>query len=319
MTSAEMLDLALGAYRTLGWTLLRSALAPTLICTSAVAFVVDYVIPSLGTTRHVGDQAAQVVEAAITVGLAILVGLPLFAFGFAYISGVSVRLASEFTVGDQPDLEAAQRAARANLYRVTWVILRGLMLALLPFVISLALFFVGGFWTNSGADTDGIASGLVGLSFLGMLVGIVFFFLIAANQSLAAPVILIEELPWRAAVRRGRNLLRNVAFHGSGVGAMWSLYWYTALASFVIWLGAGGVLALLGARDVLDRALAGWPVQSVALTAFDLLPIFLVIWAILPFWGVAATVIYYERRIRLEGYDIDLLAKDIKLSPRDQE
>ena len=42
-----------------------------------------------------------------------------------------------------------------------------------------------------------------------------------------------------------------------------------------------------------------------------LLPYFLSLWVTIPVWAVTVTIIYYERRVRLEGYDIEALAQDV--------
>jgi hypothetical protein len=52
------------------------------------------------------------------------------------------------------------------------------------------------------------------------------------------------------------------------------------------------------------------------LRAFDLIPPFLIIWTLLPVWASVITIVYYERKIRLEGYDIDVLASEISRSSR---
>jgi hypothetical protein len=36
---------------------------------------------------------------------------------------------------------------------------------------------------------------------------------------------------------------------------------------------------------------------------------FVVAWTLLPFWGTAVAVIDVERRVRKEGYDVELLAR----------
>jgi hypothetical protein len=45
--------------------------------------------------------------------------------------------------------------------------------------------------------------------------------------------------------------------------------------------------------------------------ACDLIPIYLTLWVCVPVWAVTVTIIYYERRVRLEGYDIEALAADV--------
>ena len=42
-----------------------------------------------------------------------------------------------------------------------------------------------------------------------------------------------------------------------------------------------------------------------------LVPYFLSLWVVIPVWAVTVTIIYFERRVRLEGYDIEALAADV--------
>jgi len=61
-----------------------------------------------------------------------------------------------------------------------------------------------------------------------------------------------------------------------------------------------------------SRSLADWPYVGVILQkVLELFPLFLAIWIIIPVWCTTTTLLYYERRIRLEGYDILALAQEV--------
>jgi hypothetical protein len=56
--------------------------------------------------------------------------------------------------------------------------------------------------------------------------------------------------------------------------------------------------------------------KTVVIAGVDLLPYYLAIWTLIPVWATTLTVIYYERRIRLEGFDIEAMASQIKTDDR---
>jgi hypothetical protein len=41
------------------------------------------------------------------------------------------------------------------------------------------------------------------------------------------------------------------------------------------------------------------------------------LWVLIPVWCTTTTILYFERRIRLEGYDIELLARDMVRSRKE--
>ena len=77
MTSSEVIDTAIRIYQQLGWSFLKATVVPSLFIVAALAFIIDYVLPSFFTTKDASNLTTQFGEVAFAVGLAIVVGGPL--------------------------------------------------------------------------------------------------------------------------------------------------------------------------------------------------------------------------------------------------
>jgi hypothetical protein len=78
--------------------------------------------------------------------------------------------------------------------------------------------------------------------------------------------------------------------------------------ALVIYAGSYVSMNLSGVRGVIEEQTWGFAFQGLILGVIDLLPAYLMVWTLVPIWATAVTIIYFERRTRREGYDIDVLA-----------
>src|ERR1044072_7574842 len=129
MNGREFLDVAFRAYQTMGWTILKITLVPSLFCLAAVTFFFWYVLPSYGVTRTPGSTANQIMEAGSTTGLALFVAGPLFLVRLSYPSIVATKLVSDFMVGNVPSAQSADAAGRLRLTSLFWLNARQLLLS----------------------------------------------------------------------------------------------------------------------------------------------------------------------------------------------
>jgi len=311
MKSSEMLDTALRIYQRLGLTFLRLTVAPALLCLASVGFVQNYVLPDLFTTNGKGNGAQFMGEIAGALGLAVFVGGPLFLLGLSYTSSLVVHLVSDYMLGNQPDPEAAAETARNVLPRLFLVNLKELCLSLSGIIASTCVMGVGGYVAKTSADTDATAGIVVGIGALGLILGCFVFLYIVACDALAAPIAVLENAGSRLASKRSRKLLKKAGYHLGGASSIWSLYILLLFLSLVLGSGLYLFIELLGIRQHLSDLLSFLPGEQLFLQAFDLLPSFIVIWTLMPVWASVITIVYYERRIRLEGFDIDVLASEI--------
>jgi len=311
MNSSEVLDTALRIYQRLGLTFLQLTVAPALLCLAAVGFVQNFVLPNLFTTNGNGNGLQFFGEIAGTLGMAVFVGGPLFLLGVSYTSSVVVHLVSDYMLGNVPDPEAAAAAARSVLPRLFVVNLKELCLSISGIIVSTCVMAIGGYVAKSTPDTDEWAGIVVAIGAFGLVLGGVLFLCIVAFDSLAAPVAVLEGVGSRMASKRSRILLKKVGYHLSGTGTIWSLYVLLLFLTLVVGTGLYFFIEIFNIRDHLASLLSFLPGEQLFLQAFDLLPSFVVIWTLMPVWASVITIVYYERRIRLEGFDIDVLASEI--------
>jgi hypothetical protein len=307
MRTGEIVDAALRVYQRLGVTFLRLTVPPALTCLAAMAFVFTYVLPSLFTTRNASDFFVQLGEVLVALLLAVFVGGPLFLIGLSYTTALVVSLTSDDVVGDSPDAEAAQAIARRSLWVLFRLNLRELLLSLSGVLVAAAIMLTGGYIAANTSESD-VTAGLVTLvGVIGLFLGFLLFLYFVGRDALAAPAVVLENADPKTAAQRSRYLQRPHPFQGGGSGPIVSVYSLLGFLMLVLW---GGLSILLGLVPV-DQFLNGLPLSSVLKTAYELLPAFLTVWTVVPVWASVVTMTYYDRRVRLEGFDIEVLAKEI--------
>lgn len=311
MNGSEFLDLSLRAYQTMGWTILKITIVPSLFCLAAMTFFFRYVLPSYGVTNTPDSTAGQLMEAASTTGLALFIATPLFLVGLSYNSIVATKLVSDFMVGNAPSAESADSAGRQRLMSLFWLNARQLFYATGGILISFGLLALSAYISDVTAETNLTAGVVVGIAWIGFIAGVVMFLMIVSVHALAPQVMILEDVPPGVASKRSKQLLKAYGHHGAGHGSVWALYSLLFLLFLFIAGGISGSLDTLGFPDNVRNLIAGWPFSPVIVEALGLLPTFFVIWTLMPLWAIATTIIYYDRRIRLEGYDIEALAEDV--------
>jgi hypothetical protein len=304
MRTGESIDLAVRMFQVLGWSLLRLSAAPALFCMAGIAFLSTFVLPNLGTTTQ-SNWIGQVGELVETIGIGLLIGGPLYLIGAGAISVVATQLVSDYMLGNVPDEKTAQRTLGLTLgriiklsFRETLLCTSGLLVATLLLVISAALHqFV------PGSD---FVTGLVAASaILGFVIGTFMFVYMRSIHSMAPAALVLEGLSARDAARRSNEL-------GKGSrGSFLSVLFAMGLVVFVFLIGFFGIDGLLGLDGFVRQLADQLPLSFLWMTLYQMAPFYCILWIGLPFWSSAVTLIYYDRRIAKEGFDIDALAGDI--------
>lgn len=305
----EVLDTALQLYRNLGWTFLRQSLVPSLFCLASIAFTTQYVLPSLFSTQDPTSQTRQIGEAASAIGLALLIGVPLFLIGVSYTSALVIRLASDHLLGHEVDASRASEDAATDLPKILMVAVRQMAVGLSGIGVATVIIFLGGFLANS-QDGDILGALLVAGGSVAEMVGFGFLLYVISVQSLAVPAAVIEGISPKKAAKRSALLMKGTRYHTSGTSSLSGLYGFLFTASLVLWGGSALIYNLSGLREAIENLTLGLGFQGLILAAADLLPLYLMVWALVPVWAVTVTVVYYDRRIRKEGFDIDALAAE---------
>jgi hypothetical protein len=316
MSTGEIVDTSLRLYQRLGLTFLGVSAIPALLCLAAVAFVGNYVLPGLFYSQDGGNFLTHLGQVGIALTLALFIGGPLFLSGVAYTTCIIVSLVSDWFLGNPIDPAAAEEVARRAMPRLLVVVLRELLLAFSGVIASTALMMLGEWLQMVTPDTTAWAGIVALVGVLGLIFGVIIFLAVIARDGIVAPVAVLENLGPAKAGRRSRELLKPAPYHPSGISSMYGLYLLIAFFATVLLGGIYASAGILGLDDMVDRLTAGMFLRPLLLEAFDLAPIFVTIWTLLPVAATTVTILYFDRRVRLEGYDIEVLGRDLARNSR---
>jgi MFS family permease len=270
----EILDTAIKIYRSRFATLVKAVLvvvAPVQILTA----VVQISIP-----KDTIDPVTQEVDVAAAVGAGAAIAIvTLLGFIAAQLATATVfKIISSAYLGEHEDWRSSLRFALRRLHRVIWVAVLPVIVLVLVVAVSVVLALLLTLW--SIPIILAFAAGLVYLYFC-------WYF--------AIPALLMEDRRGTKALRRSRQLVR---------GRFWPSF-----AAVVIAIMLAGVVAAALQGAVLavvlstDNELVETVVQAIAGTATSAL--------VTPFSAAAILVIYFDLRVRKEGFDLELLARTL--------
>lgn len=310
MTPSEIIDSSFRLYQRLGLTFLRLSVVPTLLCVAALAFVNAYVVPELIYGQS-NDFTVYIEQLVAGILLAVFIGGPLFLSGVAYTTAIAVSLVSDDLVGNVPSPQSAEQVARASMPRLLVTMIKELVLSLGGFTVAV-LILIGGMALGRVTPDSDVWAGVVSfIGVIGLLAGLWIAVAIVIRDSAVAPAVVLENLGAKAAGKRSRQLLGKDRVHGAGTRAAWNAYMLLGLIVLLFQSSIEIFLSLIGVADWAGRATMGSLIRPLLLQAIELLPTFLTIWIVLPVWATIVTVIYFDRRVRLEGFDVDVLARNL--------
>jgi hypothetical protein len=235
--------------------------------------------PSLAETTQSDPGVGDFVGYAVTL-LASLIVTPFVAGAIARVVGSSY-LGEQLTPG--PALRATGRRFWALLW--SWVLthlLEGSGLLLTALLVGVL----------AAVNVDGRLIALVGvpLGLAGLLLPLALMALFVA----VAPAIVVEELGPVRGIRRSWRLLRSRFWPVLGISIL------AGLIAYVLGSILGTPFTLLAA---VVGGSAGWPLLALG----SILPEMITT----PFIAIVATLIYFDGRIRSEGFDLQVVAADL--------
>ncbi len=309
--SGELTDAAVSIYQELGGPILRYTATSTLLSLASIVFVFDYVLPSLGVTNNPNSIAVQLGEAAFSIGMALAVGAPLLGIGVGFSSAFVTGLASDYMNGQMAKPLEHVKEARKLLPKIILLGIWQTLYASIWLILGLGCLAISAYFFGSSTDSSFLAGLVAFLAGLGLFLGSIAFPIVLARQILILPIVVIEKLGIRAAARRNRELMRQSKIHSSGYSHAGTISILTYLLVLFIWGGSYSVTGMINVQARIDEWLRGSAWHELASSTVKFLPLFVTLWTVIPVWCAAATLLYYERRTRVEGYDIEALAQDL--------
>lgn len=278
----EILDAAFTLYRHSFATLFTAALiaAIPLALVSRLIEAASYTAP--GTT----DPSAVA---------GVLIAMPLSALLWAVMWGALTRLTARLALGEEATL---RDGFAVSLRLLPKFVVSGFLTFLLVLAIAFAVMIVAGILA--------IPVGLAGAApwaattyaaVLALLVMAVMAAVMASFFAIAAAIVVENLGPW-AAIRRSHRLAR---------GARWRIVGVVLVSSIIV------LLPTLGLAFAVGLGTAMWDVQAAATLSPSqvILQQFVTIVATAlttPFMVGCITLLYFDRRVRTEGYDLELEA-----------
>jgi hypothetical protein len=311
MTNNEIVDFSLRAYQMLGVTFLKLTALPSLFCLAALAFVTEYILPQMFVTKDASSQATQIGEVVMSVGLALLIGGPLFLIGLSYSTALVTQLMADYMVGNVPSPEAARQSAKRSLGSLLRSNLRTLLVSSSGLLLSIGLLILSSYAASVTPENSTWVGLVVLLGIGGVIAGGVVFIVVIGFHALNAPVVVVEHKKGRDVPRRSRELMKGTPYIPSGYNIIANVYVVLLFVSAGMLFGLYASLGMLNYEGNAQALVLSLPFGPILLKAIEMLPLYLFVWTMIPVWAVIVTVIYFERRVRVEGYDIEALAGDV--------
>lgn len=229
--------------------------------------------PTAGTDP-IGDMLTGVFIVAVLGGLATVLA-----------NAVSVKAVRDGYLGEQPNVGESFAFVGRRFASLLWMVfVAGVVMSVLFAGVVFATSLVGAF----------LGSGF--MIFAGFLFGFALLLALGVSWSVSIPVVLIEqERGWRA-LTRSQRLISGRFFPALGVLALGLLM--TFVFNLILGFATGGLLSFAG-----DSTLVTFLTNVISQTVSSLL--------VTPFLAASITILYFDLRVRKEGFDLELMASGV--------
>lgn len=311
MTSNEIIDTSIRIYQSLGWTMLKLTAIPTLFTFGGLVFLMEIVIPMFSVTKTPDNITNQVGEALFVTFVGLTLAIPIMMIGISSASGVIVQLVADRMMGSVPDPSAALAAAKKTFRKLFLLNVFETIVGWSGVILS-GIFLMFSAMMDTTSMEGEVASGVVaGVGMMGFMFGFLILAFVVARHALTPAIVVLEGLPAMQAAKRSVKLM---AANGKQMSGYWSVFSLFGIIPFLLLLISPAIAMGLSFVDLEGQigAITSIPYAGSIVTkliAFS--PTFLAVWVLVPIWCTAITVLYFERRIRHEGLDIEVLARDV--------
>ncbi|MBS1709545.1 MAG: hypothetical protein JSS65_12600 [Armatimonadetes bacterium] len=313
MGDSEVVDVATRVYQNLAGPMLRQSLLPMVFCYAAIVQVTAFVIPFIFQT-HTTALAGQVAEVMLGVGVALLVSMPLFVLGVGYTMAVCGRLAADFVMGEEPDEARAVELAKKATPKMMRLIGDILLRTAGPLLLGVVFMTVSAVVGQAGGETVSVLSGFLAVT--AFILSVVAVPWALYSYALAPTAMVFEGVDGKTARHRSRLLMKKYPFHGganSALGIVWVIILVVSVALLAGFTTLVGVIAATPFYQNLSFAGTGGQVLR---TMVEMLPTLLTCWLVVPLYATTTAVLYFDRRVRIEAFDIRTLTEDIQHADR---
>lgn len=309
-TPGQTIDFSTRMYHKLAWPILRLTIPSMILLFSGLVFFQGFVLPGLLTTRDADNVTVQLGEVMTVYAVALFIALPVVVIALGHTVGLSTRMISDYVMEQRVDLSAAAASARTGAWTMVRLVLHIFLRSGIVLMAAGAMMLASAYFEQAGM-VAGFGDLAAVFAILGLIVGFAMVPIVMSSLALAPAIVVVEGATPREALARSKTLMRKSRHIPSGYDTLFHLWIVSFFVAFVLWLGFYLAFSMSGLSDII----AGLGGSSVALGIVSetimTIPTFAAIWILIPFMTCCVTVLYFDRRVRLEALDIETMAHDV--------
>lgn len=299
----ELTETATSLFREFGAKLLGRTFLSSVYFAGAILFLYSFLVPRSFQTvnpKSVSDQMFEFVLVALLGGAA---AIPLIAFGLAGVLTTSAVVVSTWIHGEDIQWNRVEQATSKHVLKVVGLIIRVGLSILASSLAGMGLIALSGLLVKvlgTNSPWPGIVT-LFGILLTGF--GLIYACVSLGPRALAVSAMVAEGLNTKEAVSRSRFLgkPRNRLEPGVPIGTALNVF---IAVTFLAYIGIGTAAGLFPIETYLERVSTSLIVKRVLMSLIEIGPLVLGVCLTLPFAGILLALSYFDRRARLEGYDI---------------
>jgi hypothetical protein len=311
----ETNETAVSIFRRYFSRILPLTLIPSLYVSGFAVILIQMILPRLFETENVDNIRSQVVEFTVVLLVGCVAGTIAYALGTSQIAVIANEVVKAEMAGQDLTTSELERRCKARFsktfittLRISWHHSGLLMLGVLPLITA-------GFLLGITSTENQIPAYLVYLSGLMIIIGLIITLMRVGTTMIAVSIAAEEQISSGAAIKRSKSL-QQVKFGRSGTDPVVN----AAILVFLIYLLLVGSLAILNSMLKISSTIIEWFSNSLVKGFIDILlglfPHMLVIVFVVPYLAICSSFNYYQRRIRLEGMDIEALFSKLPANQR---
>lgn len=310
MQISEILDISLQIYRRTSWKLLSRTFVSSLWLSLGAGFFATFISPMLFRTRFTENHSAQVIETTIGVLVFLAAVVPLAFVGFAVSTQPCVRVASAMVLGEDvpPDSDLIDPKLSPTL---AWNMVKALFFSSWIFLLSILGLLLAGVLSQMGDMYESL--GMVATLFvvLGFMASFVVVPVVGSSVAMVPTITIIEGIKGKAAFERSKFLSKKHGVTQHIFSNFLSAWIVVGFFFLLIALGFDVAISMLGVERFIDSYFGVGIIAELTKSIVGILPLHLALWVLIPFYSIISTLIYYDRRVRVEALDIRVLAEDV--------
>lgn len=307
LRSEEIVDVAIHLVRARGLSYLGMTFVPSVGAFLTLWFIAGFLVPQLFLTETGSTVQQEFVEVATTLGLTVFVALPLLATLFSFMSGAI----TAYTCGHLADKPVSEAAAIQSSLKKLGSLLQTKLYSFGPTVLVFILVLCLLFWAAVSPDDSGPVLATMAIAVLMLPLCLIPLVVLGIGGALVPSILVMENQKGKTAYKRSKALMGPAPMHGSGSDVVTTLSMSVFFIVLSVVIGLSVLINALDPGTYIRSMVSSEKLIQVLSSFVYLAPAFLALWVCMIIWNVSMAVLYVDRRIRLEGLDIELLAREL--------